>query len=81
MTEILMYTKTGTKIFNAVDILEHVNDQASIAELQAMNWANPKSKKDFLMGKNTSLQAEIAKPLTEEEADKALEEYYYRLKN
>lgn len=58
---------------NACEVLGHLNDCSSIAEL-GQTWRTT-GKKDFLMGKELAIHAEIAEPLTEEQADIALQEY------
>lgn len=81
MIQVKCYTVDGNvKSFDAARILAHINDTAFIKDLVSMNW-NTTGKKDFLTGKTTAIDAELAEYLSEEEAEQAIAEYVNMIKN
>lgn len=75
MQKIKMFQADGTIAeYDAAKVLAHVNETASIPELMGMHWKQD-GKKKLLMGQNNGLQVEVAEPLTDEQADRALREY------
>jgi hypothetical protein len=76
MIKILMEMKGNEKpkYFNACQVLADLNNSGSLTELILMKW-NENGKKDFLMGKTKALNYIIVKPLTEEQAEQAINEY------
>jgi hypothetical protein len=59
---------------DACKILAYINDFNDIAILKSMNWETT-GKKDFLTGKTGGWIAIIAEPLSEADADQAINEY------
>lgn len=71
-----MFTKRGTKICEARKILEYINGASCLLSRPPRDWGTDKGKINFLTGKVLSIIAEVAEPLTEEQAMQALKEYY-----